>query len=64
MLPLAIAEQAHAINKHGKGGGAVVQPAPSDPEFDPTQVAAGALGGAALTGAALTASSRLRNHRT
>jgi hypothetical protein len=64
VLPLAIAEQAHAINKHEKGGGDVVQPAPRDRDFDPSQVAVGALGGAAVTGAALKASARLRNHRT
>jgi hypothetical protein len=63
VLPLAIAEQAHAINKHEKSGSDVVRPAPPSRGFDPGQVAAGALGGAALTGAALTASARLRNHR-
>lgn len=64
-LPLAIAEQAHAINKHeSSSGGDVLQPAPRDRGLDPTQLAAGALGGATVTGAALTASARLRNHRT
>jgi hypothetical protein len=64
-LPLAAADQAHAINKHelGGDGGIVVPASDNGREVNPAQIAAGALGGATVTAAAFVASPRIRRHR-